>query len=232
MTPGWPHWAWLALGLSLFAISIGLSTASFLESRRHAKQFSSDKDGLKHERDSLLAARDRQHDADIGKKDDYVTSVSNDLRALKQQLTECERQRAADAPFTLSPLQRDAFLYARRLRDWIAAITSLFTPPLIAGENEEAQQRRFDTAHAAYRARVRFEYERDHRDNVQKIYRQFAAENIRDLWIEQFRERVEHNEQVLNMANGLEALAIRQFAPTASQLLQRQLRPLIEGIEL
>lgn len=232
MTHTWPHWAWLLGALLLFAIALLSSGYSVYLQRR----------GLTRREEELQAQIDNKaaeiqrlakgHEGEIAHKDSFVADASKEALALKKQVQEKDAQMAALAPFTLSPLQRQAFECAQRLREWIAAVGPLATPPLIAGESEEGRERRTQSARAAYRARLRFQYESEYRDEVRAIYRRFAIEDIRDLWIEQLLERVEHNEQALNIADGLEALAIRQFSPTASRLLERQLRPLNEAIEL
>ena len=132
----------------------------------------------------------------------------------------------------LSPLQVEAFECAKKLRDWIATITSLATPPLIAGEADEERERRIQKARADYRVRLKFEYEHSYRETVQSIYRRFAIQNIRDLWFETMMGGVGHEETVLNMANSLEALAIRQFAPEASKLIMNRLNPLIQTVQI
>jgi hypothetical protein len=79
---------------------------------------------------------------------------------------------------------------------------------------------------------LKFEYESDYREKVQAIYRQFAKENVRDLWVETAIGGIGHEETALNLANSLEALAIRQFSPNASELIMNRLNPLIRTVEL
>jgi hypothetical protein len=134
--------------------------------------------------------------------------------------------------FNLSPLQEEAFECAKKLRQWISEIGTLATPPLIAGESDEERARRTERARAAYRSRLRFGYESEFKGEVLTVYGKFAEENIRDLWVENLMQRVEHEEQIINIANSLEALAIRQFAPTASELIMNRLKPLKDKIEL
>jgi len=225
------------LALNAYSIYRNLRDAS------RAKAKDAEIVALRSEHKSLLDGRDRQQEHDLAQAQAFAKSANDDARDLRKIVEEKDKQiralneqlaaqQTANVPFTLSPLQREAFQCAQKLREWISAVCPLATPPLIAGESDEERERRIQSARAAYRARLKFEYESGYRDKVQAIYRKFAIENIRDLWIEQFLERIEHNEQALNIADGLEALAIRQFAPTASRLIERQLRPLNETIEL
>lgn len=248
--------------LFIFVASCGLSGWAVyrnLKDAHRAKDLEAQIATVRDDHKGEIERLNRGHNAAIAHKDSFVLDASAEARKAKNDLVQqatqhqselddlrqgwelrtgelqkhhYEKLAALESAIRLSPLQVEAFQCAKKLRDWIASITPLFTPPLIAGEREEEWKVRVERTHAAYRARVQFEYERDHRDAVTNIYREFAAENIRDLYMEQWLERVQHNEQVLNMADSLETLAIRQFAPAAAQLLQRQLRPLIETIEL
>ena len=242
MTPTWLHWVWLAVGLLLFAIGIGLSSFSFFVYRRRAE-------GLATETKSTIASVRRECEDEIRRSEllhkdqeykwnEFYTAyhkrraeLEADVSALQDKLAARDTADAEKVSFTLSALQQDAFRCAQKLREWIAAVGPLATPPAIAGESDEERERRTTSALAAYRARLRFQYESEYKATVQVIYSKFAIENNRDLWIEQFLERVECNQQVLNIADGLEALAIRQFAPTASSLIERKLFPVKEVSE-
>ena len=238
MTPTSAHWIWLVCGLLLFTVSIGLSSFSFFGYRRRIKQLEAEKESTKTSLNAhhaeTLKRMETTHKAEEYRWGEAYKDYRKQIADLREQLVMATEQLAAEQAkprFALSVLQLEAFRCAKKLRDWIAAVGSLATPPVIAGESNEERERRIESARAAYRTRLRFQYESEYRATAQVIYSKFAIENIRDLWIEQFLERVECNQQVLNIADGLEALAIRQFAPSASRLIETKLRPANETSE-
>ncbi len=177
-----------------------------------------------------LAAKDSEFAIRLHEKE---LEWSQQISRLNTEISELrETSDAARPPFALSPLQEEAFECAKKLRDWVATVGPLATPSLIAGESDEERARRTESTRAAYRARLKFEYESDYRDRVQAVYRKFAIENYRDLWFETVMGGIGHEETALNMANSLEALAIRQFAPKASELIINRLNPLIKTVQL
>ena len=192
---------------------------------------------------SLLEGRDRQDNNELNQAQAFAKSANDEARDLKRQLEERDEQIRTlnqqlgtrpvnESAFPLSPLQKEAFDCATKLRQWIAEIGPLATPPLIAGESDEERVRRTEAARKAYRSRLRFGYARIFRNEVMTIYQKFAEENLRDLWLESVMSGIGYEEHVLNAADSLEALAVRQFAPRASELIMNRLNPLITTVQV
>src|SRR5664280_2236884 len=171
MSATWPHWAWLACGLLLFGISLWSSVRSWRLQRQGAREKEKELEGQVQNKQAEIEHLTESHAAEIGNKDSFVRDASKEALELRRKV-------AHDAPFTLSLLQQEAFQCAQELRAWIASIVSLATPPLIAGESEEQREQRIESARAAYRRRLRFQYESEYRNKVKAIYGKFAMQNI------------------------------------------------------